>query len=191
MENQLLHAPIQYFGDIELVFRRAGHLVNPTELLKLLAGLAEHSKNLAIESQFVNAARIRVSAVKHLPRSRRYTDRPRRSWRLCAFNVFRRLIADGSPRGVAIERHVDLEFPQNSTVAAIADVDIPLGIGRDRMRCVELTRLVAALAPGLQPIAVLVDFSDARVDVAIADVGISGRVPSDIGGLAETAVVVF
>ena len=36
-----MHAPIQYFGDIELVFRRAGHLVNPAELLKLLAGLAE------------------------------------------------------------------------------------------------------------------------------------------------------
>jgi hypothetical protein len=32
-ENQLLHSPVQQFGDVEFVFGRAGDLVNPAELL--------------------------------------------------------------------------------------------------------------------------------------------------------------
>jgi len=60
MENELLHPPVQYFGDIELVFRWTGLLVNPTELFELLAGLAEYAQKFAVQSQFVNASRIRI-----------------------------------------------------------------------------------------------------------------------------------
>src|SRR2546426_1682945 len=37
MEQQLLHAPVQELGDIEQVLRWAGNLVDPAELLQLLA----------------------------------------------------------------------------------------------------------------------------------------------------------
>ena len=47
---------------------------------------------------------------------------------------------------------------------------------------------VAAFAPGLQPVAVLVDLGDARIDVAVADVSVAGGVPRDVGHLAEHAV---
>ena len=43
LKNQLLHAPIQELGDVELIFRGAGDFVDPSELLELLARLAEHS----------------------------------------------------------------------------------------------------------------------------------------------------
>ena len=56
------------------------------------------------------------------------------------------------------------------------------------MRGVELAGLVAGLAEGLEPVAVLVDLGDARIDVAVADVGVAGGVPGHVGDLAELAV---
>jgi hypothetical protein len=49
MENQLLHTPIEDLGYVELVFRRAGHLMHPTKLLELTAGSPQHPDYLAIE----------------------------------------------------------------------------------------------------------------------------------------------
>src|SRR5712692_249200 len=40
-ENQFLDAPVQDFGDIELIFGRASHFVNPAELTELLARFTE------------------------------------------------------------------------------------------------------------------------------------------------------
>jgi hypothetical protein len=37
MQDQLLHAPVQQLSHKEHVLRGAGHLVNPAELLELLA----------------------------------------------------------------------------------------------------------------------------------------------------------
>ena len=37
MQNQLLHTPVQQFGDVEHVLGRARDLVNPSELLQLFA----------------------------------------------------------------------------------------------------------------------------------------------------------
>src|SRR5258708_1271267 len=56
------------------------------------------------------------------------------------------------------------------------------------MRSIELAGLIARFAPGLEPVAVLVDFGDARIDVAIADVGVASGVPSDVGDLAEHSI---
>ena len=55
-ENQLLHSPIQQLANEELVLRRARDLVNPSELLGLAAGSAEHAQELAVERQLINPA---------------------------------------------------------------------------------------------------------------------------------------
>ena len=70
MQNQLLHAPIQDFGDINFVLRRARDLVNPAELLQLVAHASEHADHFAVQRQLVNAARISVGAVEILRRAR-------------------------------------------------------------------------------------------------------------------------
>src|SRR5207244_2719834 len=72
-------------------------------------------------------------------------------------------------------------------VAAVSDVDVALRIRRDAVRRMELAGLLSAVAPGFQPVAVLVDLCDPRVDVAIADIGIARRIPGDVGDLAEAA----
>ena len=60
MKNQLLHAPVQYFGDVDLVFGWACHFVNPTKLFELLARLPEYAQDLPVQTQFVYPARISV-----------------------------------------------------------------------------------------------------------------------------------
>src|SRR2546423_5033338 len=57
MQYQLLNSPVQELGDIQHILGRAGDLVDPAELLELLAGFAEHSKNFAVEREFVYAPR--------------------------------------------------------------------------------------------------------------------------------------
>ena len=76
----------------------------------------------------------------------------------------------------------------DAAVAAIGDVNVVVRIDGDTVRGVELAGLVAWFAPGLEPVPVLVDFGDARIDVAVADVGVACRVPRDVGNLAEHAI---
>jgi hypothetical protein len=62
----------------------------------------------------------------------------------------------------------------DAAVAAVADVDVALGVVRDRVRRVQLADLGAArLADGRDPVAVLRELGDARVDVAVADVDVA------------------
>ena len=56
----------------------------------------------------------------------------------------------------------------------------------DAMRRVELPWLIAGFAPGLQPVPFFVDFGDARIDVAIADIRVAGGVPGHVGDLGGT-----
>ena len=58
--------PVQQLGDVEHVLRRTRDLVDPAELLQLLAGPAEHAEHLAVEAQLVDAAGKGVRAVEHL-----------------------------------------------------------------------------------------------------------------------------
>jgi hypothetical protein len=81
VQYELLHPPVQEFGDVEHVFRRAGHLVDPAELLQPLAGAAEDAQQFALQRQLVDAAGKRVGAVEDRLRSGRDADRPRRSGR--------------------------------------------------------------------------------------------------------------
>src|ERR1700704_5365024 len=60
MQNQLLHAPVEQLRDIKHVLRRAGDLVDPAELLQLLAGFAEHAEHLSVQGQLEHAAGERV-----------------------------------------------------------------------------------------------------------------------------------
>src|SRR5207249_9397896 len=96
--------------------------------------------------------------------------------------------------GLRIRRHVDCEHPQkfpigveylNAPVGAIADVEIVVAIGHDRMGQTKLPRLRALVAPGFHPVPVLIVLGYARVDVAVGDVYVPLRVPRDVGGLTE------
>jgi len=62
MQNEFLHAPIQQFGDVDFVFRRAGDFVNPAELFQLLAGLAKPAQDFSVQAEFVDAAREGIEA---------------------------------------------------------------------------------------------------------------------------------
>src|SRR5216683_1175489 len=72
IENQLLDAPVEDFGNEQHVLGWARDFVNPAELLGLLAGFAEHAQHLAIEGELVDAARMGVGTVEHLVRRRRW-----------------------------------------------------------------------------------------------------------------------
>ena len=65
-DDELLSSPVQQFSNDDLVIRGACHFMDPSKLLELLARLAEVSKNLALEIEFVDAARIGIGAEQHL-----------------------------------------------------------------------------------------------------------------------------
>src|SRR5882762_8464490 len=82
LQRQLLHAPVEQLGDIELVLAWTRDLVDPAELLRLVSRLAEPSEHLAVERQFVDAAGERIRAVEELLAlrvGRRDAERPRRA----------------------------------------------------------------------------------------------------------------
>src|SRR5262245_64263891 len=81
-DEQLLHAPVQDLGDVDFVLGRAGDLVDPAELLELLARLAQPTEHLAVKRELVETAREGVGDVHHLVRAGRYADRPGRARRL-------------------------------------------------------------------------------------------------------------
>src|SRR5882672_7651391 len=150
MEQQLLRAPVQELGDVELVLRRAGELVNPAELLERLARAAEPALHLAVERELVDTARIRVRDVQHLVRRRGDAERPRRArpLRLRSAARLRRPGPDRDGR-VRRHRHVDRERAQqlargvehlDAAVAAVGDVHAILRVDRDRVQRVELAR---------------------------------------------------
>jgi len=79
---------------------------------------------------------------------------------------------------LAKEFSIDVE-DLDAAVAAIGDVNVVVPIDGDAVRSVELAGLVAGFTPEPEPVAVFVDFGDARIDVAVADVGVACRVPRD------------
>src|SRR5205085_4965675 len=70
MQRQLLHSPVEKLRDIDLFLARTGDLVDPAELLRLLARFAQHTEHLAVERELVDAARECVRAEEHLIRTR-------------------------------------------------------------------------------------------------------------------------
>src|SRR5262245_5853009 len=128
-QHELLHAPVQDLGDVELVLGRAGDLVNPSELLGLLARAAEIAQHLALQAELVDAPGIGIGAVEHLVRPRRDAERPGRAGREAAAGLQVigevRLVADRRLR-VLVKRHVDLDLALD--VASAADrLEAPAG----------------------------------------------------------------
>src|SRR5581483_4897094 len=68
-------------------------------------------------------------------------------------------------------------------------VDVPFGISGNAVRRAELAGSGAAgLAPRLHPVAILIVFGHARIDVPVADEDVALRVPGDVGRLPELPV---
>ncbi len=134
--------------------------MDPAELLRLLAGLAEHAQELAVEGQLVDAPRLGIGTVEHLARPRRDANRPGRAGGKGAGGD-RRLVRHGADRRPRVRRHrhVDGELALeiavavehvNAPIAAIRDVDIVVGVDRDAVRRMELAGAGAALTPRLE-----------------------------------------
>src|SRR5215472_2239068 len=180
IENQFLNAPVEDFGDEQHVLGRTRDLVNPAELLELLAGLAEHAEHLAVQAKLVDTARMGIRAVEDLlpvlaRRSDAQCPRRARTEGAALRRTLRKvgLVADRGP-GILIVRHIDLDDileialaieHLNAAIAAIGDINLAGGVGGDGMHCIELPGCVTRTAPLLDPVAVLIDFSDARIDV--------------------------
>src|SRR5208337_2260178 len=176
-ENQLLYPPIQQFGDVEFSLRGARHFVDPTELLELFARFSKHAQNLPVQAELVDPAWVAVGAEEHLIWPRRDANRPGCAGRHRARGRAR--LAADRRTGVRINRHVDGDLAQevapavehlDAAVTAVRHVDAPLRVHGNAMRSVELSGAVAGLAPRLEPVAVFIDLSDARVDIAVADI---------------------
>src|SRR5580700_3095079 len=76
MQDEFLHAPVQQFGHVNLVFRGAGDFVYPAELLEFLAGLAQPAQDFSVQIEFVDAARKGIGGVEHLIWSGSDANRP-------------------------------------------------------------------------------------------------------------------
>ena len=85
---------------------------------------------------------------------------------------------DAQKFAVAVE---DLD----AAVVTVGDIERPAGVGGDVMRRAELAFAVAGLAPRFEPVTILVELGNARIDVAVADKDIARRIPGDVGRLAE------
>ncbi len=195
LERQLLDAPVQDFGHEEFGFGGAGDFVDPAEVAGLLAGLTEPSEKFPVEAEFVDAAGEGVGGEEDLIGRRCDADGPGGAGRHGA-GVLRGAIADGGAR-VGADRHVDRDLAQdfpvgvkdlNAAIATVGDVDVVVRVDSDVVGRVELAGLVAGLSPGFEPDTVFVGFGYARIDVAVADVGVAGRIPSHVGDLAEKAI---
>src|SRR2546425_4760381 len=194
-EDEFLDAPIQEFGDVELVCGGAGDFVNPAELAKLLAGFAEGAEEFPVEREFVDAAGESVGGVENLTWSWRNANGPGGAGRHSAGGGGG-LVAD-SGASIGGRGDIDGEFAKefsvrienlDAVVAAVGDVNIVLRVDSDAVRSAELAGLIARFAPGPEPVAVLVDLGDARIDVAVADVSVAGGIPRDVGDLAKHSI---
>ena len=169
--------------------------MNPAELARLFTGFAEYAENLAIESELVDAAGERVRGIQNLIGSGGDADGPGgpRRHRASGGGGF---VADGGT-SVGWRGHVDGELAEefsggvenlDAAVAAVGNINIVLHVDGNAVWRVELAGLRARFAPGHQPVSVFVDFCDARVDVAVADVGAALGVPRDVRHLSKHAV---
>src|SRR5258708_7229748 len=114
MQRELLQSPVQKLSHVDLILRRAGYFVYPSELLRLLARLPHDAQYLAIECELVEAARIRVRGVQHLIGPGRYADRP---WRaVLRGRAFRRRHVALRGPCTGVEGHIDRHRSNESAV---------------------------------------------------------------------------
>src|SRR5467141_3858990 len=155
MQDELLHAPVQQFANVDFVFRWARNFVNPAKFLELFPGLAEHAEDFSVQADLVHAARKSIRSVEHLVRRGRNAHRPGRTGPHRAYQISTRLVADSRGGIRIVKRFADLDLAEvfsvavehfDARIAAIGDVDVSLRVRGDAMRRIELSRLVAGLA---------------------------------------------
>ena len=83
----------------------------------------------------------------------------------------------------------------NAPIAAVSNIDILVAIDPDIVRVAEVAGVLisvfsalAGRAPALEPISVLIELGDLRIEVAVANVDVIVFVPGDVGGTVEIAV---
>ncbi len=144
--------------------------MDPAELLELFAGFAEDSEDFAVEREFVDAAGEGVGGVENLVGAGGDADGPGCAGGLSSGGVWRGFAADGGGGTGVVEGDVDGDLTEefsvavedlDAAVAAVGYVDVALCVGGDAVRGIELAGLVAGLAEGHEPLAVLVDLGDA------------------------------
>src|SRR5216684_3322560 len=148
------------------------------ELTEIASRPAHHAQNLAIECHLEDAAWVcRLPNEQHLIGTGGNADRVGSSDYLLEAITCRCSAIDSSRR--RIRRHIDRKHALeiaiaikdlDATVRAIANINIVLKVNSDRVWQVKLTGAGTLRSPGLNPVAVLVDLGDARVDVAVRDV---------------------
>src|SRR4030095_6060811 len=148
------------------------------------------------ERNFEDASRVgRLANKHHLVWPRRDADGIGRTDHACQRLAIWRVAIDGA--GFRIRRNVygehSLEFAfgvehLDAPVRTIADIDVVIVVDRDRVGQIELARCGALGAPLLHPIPIFVVFSDARIDVAVADIDVAFGIPRDVGRLSEKPV---
>src|SRR4051812_37773895 len=138
--------------------------MDPPKLFELLARLAQHSHNFSIQTELVYAAGKCIGTIQDLIRWRGNANRPRCARRHRSRGL-RWLVADRGS-SVRIQRHVDGDLAEeltiaiknlDSPVATVRHIDITFGIDCKAMRSTKLAGLVAGLAPGLDPVAILIN----------------------------------
>src|ERR1700691_6190859 len=79
MQQQLLHAPVQQFGHVQLVLGRTAQAVYPAELPRYSASAAEPAENATVERELIDAAGIGIRCIQVLRRPRRDAQGPGRT----------------------------------------------------------------------------------------------------------------
>src|ERR1019366_3580604 len=174
MQGQLLYPPRRDFAHQQFVLVPAVDLVYRAELAQLFARVPEPAEDRSVELHLVDLAghrldlrvvvvRIRVGAVEILMRPGRDAHGPRRA----------HVVVNGLEIEVVVE---DL----HAAVAAVAHVNVALGIQGDGMRQIQLPGRRALTARGFQEAPVPVVLDHAGVSVAVGDEDVPRRVPADI-----------
>src|SRR5690348_14899928 len=125
----------------------------PSELLQLLARLAESSQDIAIQVHLVDSTLVGVGGVEHLVRPGRDADSP----------------GSADVRKVLEEIAVTVEN-LDAVVLTVPDIDVALGVGGNGVNRVELAWLSPALAPFGHPVAIFVVLNHPRITVAVGDI---------------------
>ena len=142
--------------------------MNPSELLELPSCLPEHAEHFALQGKLVDSPRIGVRRKQHLIRRRRDANRPRRTRRKCSLHVRTGFIPN---HGASVRRegNIDADLAKelafrikdlDTPIASIRNIDVVLCIGSNAMGSIQLPGLIAGFPPGLDPVAVFVDFGD-------------------------------
>jgi len=94
------------------------------------------------------------------------------------------LIGKLSKRGVDL-RNIQQDEP---AISSVGHVHVVFGVHCNAMGSAELSRLISGFSPRLDPVPILVNLRDPRVDIAIANVCVACLVPRHVCHLPEHSI---